>query len=192
MKTISSTTECFIQEQVALKFQKKLDNLKKKKTALDEKWDDLSEQIHALDEQLSNVGELSGLQEDEVYALEEDLVDIIKKACAKTLAGRLEQIGLKIVDERKAIDCIISPDCFFNAIRCEYIVNIKNNADKIKKQIQELTDQRELSNTEYEKTVNEIDKINEKIDKHVKDIVVKLELGGNYDDLMKMISKIKA
>lgn len=191
MKNISSTTENFIREQIEIKFKKQIDALKKKKTVLDKKLHDLSDQIYKLDEQLSNVGELSELQEDKVYAIENDLVNIIKKACAKTIADRLKQIGLKMVNEEKTIECILVNEGLFDAINYEYIVNTENNADKIKKQLQKLTDQSDLIDKERENIKIEIRKINEKIDGHVKTIVVMLELGGNYDDLMKMINETK-
>lgn len=191
MKNISSTTENFIREQIEIKFKKQIDALKKKKTVLDKKLHDLSDQIYKLDEQFSNVGELSELQENKVYAIENDLVNIIKKACAKTIADRLKRIGLKLVNEEKTIECILVNEGLFDAINYEYIVNTENNADKIKKQFQKLTDQSALIDKERENIKIEIRKINKKIDGHVKTIVVMLELGGNYDDLMKMINETK-
>lgn len=109
MKNISSTTENFIREQVALKFKKQLNALKKKKTALDGKWHDISQQIYDLTEQMDNVGGMSDRQFNEVEKLEEDLTDIVRKSCAKTIADRLKQIGLKMKDEKKTIECIL--DC---------------------------------------------------------------------------------
>lgn len=140
---------------------------------------------------MSNVGELGELQENKVYAIENDLVNIIKKACAKTIADRLKRIGLKMVNEEKTIECILVNEGLFDAINYEYIVNTENNADKIKKQLQKLTDQSVLIDKERENIKIEIRKINEKIDGHVKTIVVMLELGGNYNDLMKMIDETK-
>lgn len=192
MKNISSTTENFIREQIALKFKKQLDALKKKKTVLDRKYHNISDRIYKLNEQMSTVGELSDRQFNEIKKLEKDLTDIVRKSCAKTIADRLTQIGLKMKDEKKTIEYILDCSGIFDAINDEYIVNIENNADKIEKQLQKFMDQRDMIAKECENIETEIGKINENVSKHVKTIVVMLELGGNYDDLMKMINETKA
>lgn len=192
MKNISSTTENFIREQVALKFKKQLNALKKKKTALDGKWHDISQQIYDLTEQMDNVGGMSDRQFNEVEKLEEDLTDIVRKSCAKTIADRLKQIGLKMKDEKKTIECILDCSGLFDAINDKYIINVSNNADEIKKRRQELTDRRGKICEECGTASAEINELNRKIDAHVRSIVVKLELGGNYDGLMTMINEIKA
>lgn len=191
MKNISSTTENFIREQIALKFKKQLDALKKKKIDLDEKRHGISEQIDKLIGQLSNARKLSGEQANAVQSLQEDIADIVRKACEKTVAARLKPIGLKIANAESAFEHIIDWGGIFNAIDCEYIVNVRNDADKIKKRGQELADRREKISEECNKADAEIDELNRKIDAHAKTIVVMLELGGNYDDLMKMINEIK-
>lgn len=189
-----TATESFIRKSVTKKFQSKHDELEKKIKQKDLERSKIVDKINDIECKLDDCD----LPDSDAEALEEigsNMQKIIRNACEKTVTERLAKAGYKFVSKSAVEELFNDIDTDFmlvDAWHDKLIKKIIVDDPNLKTELASLKKARIAIDAEIAKLWKSLDAIDNKVDEITSDIAVRLELGGSYDDLMKMLDAVKA